>query len=123
MDMIGVVFSICGNVKSIGQEVGGRLQSADLESRRLCFKLYRYLSIYLAFVFSSLNPSLPTDLEQLRTLGLLTPAEIINLEPMKNKKPDALLTWMSTVVLQMQRTGAISNSFGPLEMTLPTLRS
>ena len=100
--------TIQARIHDIGVQVGGNVKTpASLETRKLCFKLCRYLNTAHCLTYGSVNARLPKELSGYEDLGLLTATEIRDLAPMKNKVRDTLAPWIQVVIQELKHTGAM----------------
>ena len=107
-DFLVNMHSLQGRIHDIALQVGGSIKTPNRpETRKLCYKLYRYLNTVHSLCYASTNPCLPQQLSQYEDLGLLTAAEIKLLAPMKNKARDSLLPWIGIVINELKRTGGM----------------
>lgn len=100
--------TVQARLHDIGVQVGGALKTPERPTtRKLCFRLYRYLNTIHSLTYASVNPMLPQQIEDYGPLGLLTPSEIEAVKPMKNKIRDTMMTWVAAVIKDLKRIDAL----------------
>lgn len=103
-------YAIQGRIHDVALVVGGAIaRPSELRSRQMAFRLYRYLNLVHLLCYMSKHEwlkklTLETNFVQ---LGLLTPIECAVLEPMKNKKRDTVLAWISCEIQQGIASGLL----------------
>jgi len=102
--------TVQARLHDIGTSVGGAvLTPDDPNTRRLLYRLYRYLNAVHGLTYQSVHPKLkgmaldPGFVQ----LGLLTSQEVALLAPMQNKVRDTLIAWVSSVLEELVRVGAV----------------
>jgi len=114
--------TIQARIHDIALQVGGNIKTPErLSTRKLCFRLYRYLTTIHAVTYASVNPYLPQQIDQYESIGLLTSSEIESLKPMKNKIRDTMMAWVSATIKDLIETGTLDiRAVDPL--SVPGLR-
>lgn len=100
-DFVLTSYAIQGRIHDIALICGGALANpSELRSRRLMFRLYRYLNAVHLLCYQNKHEWLRRlNIEtSCVKLGLLTPEESRILWPMANKARDTLLAWISSEV-------------------------
>lgn len=93
-----------GRLKDLGLVIGSDVSDPDDPySRRVVFKIYRFMVLAMALQYKAYLPSLQGDVEtllrKLESMGLLMPEEVPVLESHgSTRMRDAVLSWIAVVV-------------------------
>lgn len=92
--------------------IGGAVtDSNDEDTRRLLYRIYRYVTVAHFLCYSSLNKKLSNiKLSGLINLGLLTSDEVNILDASYNKERDTLCGWLSLEVQEALRKGSLDTT-------------
>lgn len=113
--------TIQARIHDIGAAVGGAVIRVDLPTRKVLYRLYRYLNTVHALTYQSVHPRLPRELAGFIPLGLLTPMEVTLLLPMQNKVRDTLIAWTQATIEQLVQERCIRHT-AVGNMMIPGLR-
>lgn len=102
--------TIQARIHDIGAAVGGAVIRVDLPTRKVLYRLYRYLNTVHALTYQSVHPRLPRELAGFIPLGLLTPMEVTLLLPMQNKVRDTLIAWTQATIEQLVQERCIRHT-------------
>ena len=108
---------IQGRLHDICIMVGGSIiNPKNTDTRKLIYRIYRYVTVSHFLCYSSLNENLSNKkLENLIHFGLLTPEEVSILNVSDNKKRDTLCGWLSIEIQDGLRKGILDTTDnGPL---------
>mmetsp|Transcript_126663 Transcript_126663/g.370077 ORF Transcript_126663/g.370077 Transcript_126663/m.370077 type:complete len:504 (+) Transcript_126663:88-1599(+) len=100
---IFAAWGVEGRLKDLGIIIGSDAQDPDdPATRRLMYKIYRYMVLSMALQYKIVLPPLkdagPNLCKMLEGLGLLTPEEALVLAPQGSRMRDAVLSWIALEV-------------------------
>jgi len=121
-------WEIEGFVLDLGIIIGSDARDPDdPASRRLLFKIYRYMVLAMALQYREILPALkdsgPYLCHTLHNLGLLTPEEAAVLQPQSTRMRDAVLAWIALEVKHNDPSGTGLLLGGPSVSTMAKLTS